>query len=134
MKPWRLGSTVFVIFGALSVLIAGAGLAAVSAYGVTRRTREIGIRAALGAPPQHLVRLMLARSLVVVAAGLAAGTVLAWAGGRVLNAQLFGVTAGDPRILTGAACGLLLMWTLAAWFPSRKGAKVNPVEILRGGA
>ena len=73
------------------------------AYGVTRRTREIGIRAALGAGPHHLVRLVLGRSLFVVATGLAAGLALSWAGGRILDAQLFDVTANDPRVL--AACG-----------------------------
>jgi len=131
LKPWRLGSTVFVIFGALSVLIAGAGLAVVAAYSVTRRTREIGIRSALGAQPWHLVRLVLARSLLVVAAGLIGGMALAWAGGRALNAQLFDVTAGDPRILAGAAWTLLMMGTLAVWFPARRAARIDPVVALR---
>jgi putative ABC transport system permease protein len=131
LKPWRLGSTVFVIFGALSVLIAGAGLAVVAAYSVTRRTREIGIRSALGAQPRHLVRLMLARSLLVVAAGLIGGMGLAWAGGRALNAQLFDVTAGDPRILAGAVCALLMMGSLAVWFPARRAARIDPIVALR---
>jgi putative ABC transport system permease protein len=131
LKPWRLGSTVFMIFGGLSVLIAGAGMATVSAYAVTRRTREIGIRAALGARRRHLVHLMLARSLVVVAAGLGAGIALALAGGRALHAQLFDVAPGDPRILTAAALGLLLIWSLAAWFPARRAARIDPVVALR---
>lgn len=131
LRPWRLGSIVFVIFGALSLLIAGVGLATVSAYRVTRRTREIGIRSALGAEPRHLVRLMVGRSLVVVAAGLAAGMGLAWAGGRALNAQLFDVTASDPRVLAGAACGMLLVGGLAAWLPARRAARIDPIMALR---
>jgi len=94
-------------------------------------TREIGIRSALGAEPRHLVRLMLGRSLVVVAAGLAAGMGLAWAGGRALNAQLFDVTASDPRVLAGAACGMLLVGGLAAWLPARRAARIDPIMALR---
>lgn len=131
LKPWRLGSTVFLIFGALSVLIAGVGLAAVAAYGVDRRTREIGIRSALGAEPRQLVHLMLGRSLSVVAAGLALGLGLSMAGGRALNAQLFDVAAGDLRILAGAAGGLLLVASAAAWFPARRAARIDPVIALR---
>jgi ABC-type antimicrobial peptide transport system permease subunit len=74
---------------------------------------------------------MLARSLLVVAAGLIGGMALAWAGARALNAQLFDVTAGDPRILAGAACTLLLMGSLAAWFPARRASRIDPVVALR---
>jgi putative ABC transport system permease protein len=79
LRPWCLGSTVFVVFGALSMVVAGVGLAAVGAYSVTRRTREIGIRCALGAEPRHLVRLVLGRSLFVIATALAVGMGLTWA-------------------------------------------------------
>jgi putative ABC transport system permease protein len=131
LRPWRLGSIVFVVFGALSMTIAAVGLAVVGAYGVTRRTREIGIRAALGAEPSRLVRLVLGRSLVVVVAGLAVGMGLAWAGGRLLNAQLFDVTAGEPRVLAAAALGLLMIGGLAAWVPARRAARIDPVMALR---
>ena len=106
-------------------------LAVVGAYGVTRRTREIGIRWALGAGPQHLVRLVLARSLFVVVTGLAAGIGLAWAGGRILNAQLFDVTAGDPRVLGTAAFAVLVIGCVAAWLPARRAARIEPVIALR---
>ncbi|PYR95543.1 MAG: hypothetical protein DMF84_00370 [Acidobacteria bacterium] len=131
LRPWRLGSTVFVAFGALSTIIAAVGLAVVGAYGVTRRTREIGIRSALGAQPQHLVRLLLARTLFVVAIGLAVGMGLAWASGRILSAQLFDITAGEPRVLAGAALGLLLVGGFAAWVPARHAAQIDPVIALR---
>jgi putative ABC transport system permease protein len=131
LRPWRLGSIVFVVFGALSMTIAAVGLAVVGAYGVTRRTREIGIRAALGAEPSRLVRLVLGRSLIVVVSGLAVGMGLAWAGGRILNAQLFDVTATEPRVLVAAALGLLMIGGLAAWVPARRAARIDPVMALR---
>ena len=131
LRPWRLGTVVFVVFGALSVVIAGVGLAIVGAYSVARRTREIGIRSALGAQPYALVRLMLARSLVVVAVGLAIGLALAWVGGRVLNAHLFDVTAHDPRVLGGALLTLLTIGGAAAWVPARRAARIDPVVALR---
>jgi ABC-type antimicrobial peptide transport system permease subunit len=74
---------------------------------------------------------MLARSLLVVAAGLIAGMALAWAGGRALNAQLFDVTADDPRILACAACTLLVMGSLAVWFPALRAARIDPIVALR---
>jgi putative ABC transport system permease protein len=131
LRPWRLGSIVFAVFGALSITIAAVGLAVVGAYGVTRRTREIGIRSALGAGPQHLVRLVLGRSLFVVVTGLMVGIGLAWAGGRILNAQLFDVTAGDPRVLAAAALAVLLVGSVAAWLPARRAARIEPVVALR---
>jgi predicted permease len=131
LRPWRLGSIVFVVFGAVSIAIAAVGLAVVGAYGVTRRTREIGIRSALGAGPQHLVRLVLGRSLFVVVTGLAVGIGLAWAGGRILNAQLFDVTAGDPRVLGTAALAVLVVGSVAAWLPARRAARIEPVIALR---
>jgi ABC-type antimicrobial peptide transport system permease subunit len=131
LRPWRLGSIVFVVFGALSMTIAAVGLAVVGAYGVTRRTRELGIRAALGAEPRRLVRLVLGRSLIVVVSGLAVGMGLAWAGGRILNAQLFDVTATEPRVLAAAALGLLVIGGLAAWVPARRAARIDPVMTLR---
>ena len=131
LRPWRLGSTVFVVFGALSMVIAAVGLSAVGAYGVTRRTREIGIRSALGAEAQHLVRLVLRRSLIVISTGLAFGMGLTWAGGRILNAQLFDITARDPRVLAGAAVGMLLVGGCAAWLPARRAARIDPVIALR---
>jgi predicted permease len=131
LRPWRLGSTVFVVFGALSMAIALVGLAVVGAYAVTRRTREIGIRSALGAGPRHLVRLILARSLGVVVTGLAAGSGLAWANARLLSAQMFEVSANDPRVLVAAALALLTIGALAAWLPARRAARIDPVIALR---
>jgi putative ABC transport system permease protein len=131
LRPWRLGSIVFVVFGALSMVIGAVGLAVVGAYSVTRRTREMGVRAALGADPQHLVRLVLGRSMVVVVIGLSVGVGLAWASGRILNAQLFDITASDPRVLAGATLGLLIVAGVATWLPARRAARIDPAIALR---
>ncbi len=131
LRPWRLGSTVFVVFGALSMIVASVGLAVVGAYAITRRTREIGIRAALGAAPRQLVHLVLRRSLMVVATGIAVGMVLAWAAGRILIAQLFDVTAGDARVFSGTALALLIVGGVAAWLPARRAARIDPAITLR---
>jgi ABC-type antimicrobial peptide transport system permease subunit len=74
---------------------------------------------------------VLRRSLFVVVTGLAAGMGLAWASGRILNAQLFDITASDPRVLAGAALGLLLVGGFSAWVPARRAARIDPVIALR---
>jgi predicted permease len=131
LRPWRLGSIVFVGFGALSMIIAAVGLAVVGAYAVTRRTREIGIRSALGAAPHQLVRLVLRRSVFTASVGLAMGTGLALVGGRLLSAQLFDVHAHDGRVHGLAIAVLLLVAVCAAWIPARRAARIEPVVALR---
>lgn len=131
LRPWRLGSTVFVMFGALAVLVAAVGQATTVAYAVTRRIREIGIRSSLGAQPRHLVVLILRRSVLVVLAGLAAGLALAVSGGRVLSAQLFGIGATDPLVLIWTTLATLTVGTVAAWLAARRAARIDPVAALR---
>jgi predicted permease len=131
LRPWRLGSTVFMIFGALSIVIAAVGLAAISAYAVTRRTREIGIRSALGAQPRDLVRLMLRHGMLVVVAGLSVGLGLAWASAGIISAQLFDVAAREPSVFAAAALGMLAVGTLAVWLPARRAARIDALIALR---
>jgi ABC-type antimicrobial peptide transport system permease subunit len=131
LQPWRLGSTVFVAFGAISLLVAAVGLAVVGAYGVTRRTREIGIRSALGAQRGQLVALMLRRSVLVATVGLAVGIALAWAGARIVRAQLFDVQPSDARVFTAVALVLFGVSAIAAWIPARRAARIDPVTALR---
>jgi predicted permease len=130
LKPWRLGSIVFGVFGAVSMLVSAIGLGVVSAYAVTRRGREIAIRSALGAEPEQLVRLVLRRTVVVVASGVGIGLVLAWSGGELLASQLFGIAPGDLRVFAGATFALLLVGCGAAWIPARRATRVQPVIAL----
>jgi putative ABC transport system permease protein len=131
VRPWRLGTTVFAIFGILCSAIAAVGLAVVGAYGVARRRREIGIRSALGAQPRQLVTLVLARSTAVMAVGVTMGLALAWAAGRLLSAQLFDIRPFEPRVFAGAAISLLLVGGIAAWLPARRAACIDPAIALR---
>lgn len=130
LKPWRLGSVVFSVFGVVSLLVATIGIAVVSAYAVTRRTREIAIRLALGAEPPQLVRLVLRRSVCVLAAGLAAGLILAWSAGAIVSSLLFDVAPRDSRVFVGAAVVLLLAGCGAAWIPARRATRIEPVTAL----
>jgi putative ABC transport system permease protein len=131
LRPWRLGSTVFVAFGFVSLIIACIGLSVVTSYGVTRRLRELGIRMALGAGPQRLTRLVLRRTIVALAAGLAVGVILALIGGRWLGALLFGISARDLRVFALTAVLLSIVGTIAAWLPARRAGHVDPAAALR---
>jgi ABC-type antimicrobial peptide transport system permease subunit len=131
LEPLRLGSTVFLCLTALALVIAAAGLIVVTAHGVTRRTREMGIHLSLGATPGIVVRLMLRRTLIALAIGLAAGLGLAFVGSRVFTDLLYRVEPHDPRVF--AACGLTLLavGTMAAWLPARRAGRIDPSVALR---
>ncbi len=130
-RPWRLGAAVFSAFALVSLLIAAGGLAVVTAYGVTRRTREIGIRAAIGASPRGLVLLVMRGNLWAVGVGLTVGFAIAYVGGRSLEALLYGISPHDPRLLTAVAVVLLLVATMAAWLPARRAGRTDPAAALR---
>jgi putative ABC transport system permease protein len=131
LKPLRLGWSIFLGLSALALAIAVAGLAVVTAHGVTRRTREMGIRLVLGAEPSDLVRLMARRTLIAMSIGLAAGLVLAYTGAALLKAVLFEVAPGDPRVFAGATAVLLLVGGIAAWIPARRTSRIQPSAALR---
>jgi predicted permease len=127
----RLLSMLATFFGGLALALACIGLYGVMTFAVIRRTREIGIRIAVGAPHTSVVWMMVRETLMLVVAGVALGTVAATAASRYLSAQLFGVTPGDP-IATGTAIGLLLAVALAsACVPARRASRIDPVVALR---
>jgi putative ABC transport system permease protein len=119
------------IFAGVGLFLAAIGLYGVLAYSVARRTREIGIRMALGAQIADVIRLILGQGLVLVAVGGVIGITIALATGRVLRAYLFGVSSTDP--VTFIAVGLLLaaVALFACWLPARRASKVDPMEALR---
>jgi len=98
---------------------------------VTQRTREIGIRVALGASPRQVVVPVVREGLVLAVAGIAAGLIGAFIAARALSAFLFGVGPTDPLTLTGVAVLMLLVATAASYLPSRRALKVDPVIALR---
>ena len=118
-------------FAVAALMMATIGLYAVIALSVAQRTREVGVRLALGAERRDVVRLVMRRGLVLVAVGLALGIAAAVALGRFVAALLFGVTATDPLTLVAAAIVLSGIAALAAYLPARRVARVDPAIALR---
>jgi predicted permease len=117
--------------GVLAALLAAIGLYGVMAYMVSRRTREIGIRMALGASQQNVAWLVLRENVRISATGLAIGLVAAFAIGKLIESQLFGVKASNPLVFLAAAVMLSTVAFLAGWLPARRAAAVDPMVALR---
>ena len=127
----RAGAALFSIFGGLALGLAVVGLYGVKAYSVARRTREIGIRMALGAQPGMVLRLILREGSVMLLSGIALGLLLAAAAGKILSGILYQVSALDPIAFTAAPMLLAAAALVATWLPARRAAALNPVEALR---
>jgi predicted permease len=127
----RAGATLFSIFGGLALGLAVVGLYGVKAYSVARRTREIGIRMALGAQPGMVLRLILREGSVMLLSGIALGLLLAAAAGKILSGILYQVSTLDPIAFTAAPVLLAAAALVATWLPARRAARLNPVEALR---
>jgi predicted permease len=124
--------TVFALsIGLLASLLAALGLYGVMAYVVARRTREIGIRMTLGASTGNVAWMILREIVVMCAAGLAIGLVVAYLLGRVVETQLYGVKASDPFVFVASAVLLAVVATMAGLLPARKAATVDPMVALR---
>ncbi|MEZ5285669.1 MAG: ADOP family duplicated permease [Vicinamibacterales bacterium] len=126
----RFNMWLMTLLGIVGLGLAALGIYSVIAWLVEQRTREIGVRLALGAPPGSVVRLMVAHGLVPVAAGLAVGLVGAVLAGRLLQGQLFQVRAGDPATLAATAALLLAVATLAAAIPAWRATGIDPARAL----
>jgi ABC-type antimicrobial peptide transport system permease subunit len=127
----RLRSILMVAFALTAVALTMIGLYAVVAQGVVQRTREIGIRAALGADARRLLRLVLGQGLALIGLGLALGVAGAIAALRVLRAFLFGVAPTDPSTLAGAAAIMTCVAAAACYLPARHAARVDPLTALK---
>jgi putative ABC transport system permease protein len=118
-------------FAILALLLAGIGLYSVLSYNVTNRSREFGLRQALGAKPGNL-RLIVFRQVAVVAgAGVFVGLSVALALGKVAESLLFGLTGHEPRILAVAVVVLCSFVALSAWVPAQRASRIAPMEALR---
>jgi predicted permease len=127
----RMMALLSAAFGLVATLLAAIGLYGVMAYTVSRRTREIGIRIALGAERHSVLWLVLREVAVITAAGIGLGIPAAVALGGLIRSQLFGVSATDPVMITLASAVLALVAFGAGWLPARRAAKVQPVRALR---
>jgi predicted permease len=120
------------VFAVLALVLATIGTYGVISYSVAQRTREIGVRVALGATPRDLARLVVGRGAVLAAVGGAFGLVGASVATRLIRSQLYGVEPTDPVTLAGIVVVLMLAVLVASWVPSRRAAGVPAVEALRG--
>jgi ABC-type antimicrobial peptide transport system permease subunit len=127
----RMVAALSVAFGGLATLLAAIGLYGVMSYTVARRTREIGIRMALGAERSSVLWLVLKEVALMVAIGVAAGLPLAFALSRVVQSQLFDLSANDPVALASAAAVLTLVALVAGYLPARRATRVDPMLALR---
>jgi predicted permease len=127
----RMVATMTATFGALATLLAVVGLYGVMSYTVARRTREIGVRVALGATSQRIGWLVLREVLMIAAAGVAIGLPLAWWLGRYVSTQLYGIAPGDPLTTAGAVLLLLTIAAIAGLIPSTRAARLDPTTALR---
>jgi predicted permease len=127
----KLAAQVIGVFGGLVLVITVVGLYGLLSYLVTQRTREIGIRMALGADRKNVVGMVMRQTSVLMGAGTVCGVGLALASNRLLQRFLFGVSATDPWITSLACLGLVACGTLAALLPARRAATINPVVALR---
>lgn len=129
--PERLITWLSTIFGLLATLLAAVGLYGVVAFSVTRRTREIGVRIALGAMPGDVLWLFLRQMAVLVGAGVIIGAGAAFAATRLLSTMLYDVKPADPLAFVAAGAVLIATATLAAYLPARRATRVDPMTALR---
>jgi putative ABC transport system permease protein len=127
----RLTTSMVAVCGGMALLLAVIGVYGVIAYAVVRRTKEIGVRVALGAPRAHIVRLVVAEGLSVTLAGIVIGLVATFAAARGLASLLYGVSASDASTYAIAALLLAVVALLAAVGPTRRALRVEPISVLR---
>jgi ABC-type antimicrobial peptide transport system permease subunit len=118
-------------FALIALVLTAVGLYGILAYAVLRRTREIGVRMALGAPRASVVGMVLKEALIVVAVGLSIGLVGAVAGNRLAATMVYGAGAPQAVMLAAACCVILVTAGLAAYVPARRAASIDPVRALR---
>jgi predicted permease len=131
LQPRLLGASMFSAFGLLALVLAGIGLYGLMAYLVGQRTRELGLRMALGAQRRDVVAMVVRRALGLTLGGLAIGLVAALASARLVTHLLYQVSATDPSSLIGVFAVLVVTGLVAAWIPAHRASRVDPMVALR---
>jgi ABC-type antimicrobial peptide transport system permease subunit len=132
LAPLRINVVMLTTFGVLALLLASIGLYGVASYSVTQRTREIGVRMALGAQPSSVLGMVLGRGLLLVGIGLAVGIVAALGLASVMPPELLpNVSARDPLTLIVTSTTLGLVAVVATLLPARRATKIDPLLALR---
>jgi len=127
----RVVAVLLTVFALIALLLAGVGVYGVMAYSVAQRTREIGVRMALGATPESVLRLVMGRAARLVLGGVTVGLVAAAALSRLLATLLYETDTLDPLAFGGTAAVLVAVAALASYLPARRGTRITPVDALR---
>ncbi len=131
LRPWRLGSTLFGIFGAIALVLSALGLYSVVGYSVAQRTHEMGVRVALGAQVRDIIRLVLAQGVGMAALGIGLGLLLTLAGAGLVSSLLYETSARNPIVLTAVCLTLLLVAVCASLLPALRATRADPLSALR---
>lgn len=129
----RFGTLLLALFGVVALLLATLGTYGVIAFAVSQRTREIGIRVALGATREQVVRMVVRHGLTIASVGGLAGLLIAFGTTRVLQSMLYEVKPADPATFVAIVAVLLVAVIAASWIPARRAARIQPTEALRQG-
>ncbi len=129
--PARIAATLLGGFGLLALVLAAIGIYGVMAYSVTQRTREIGIRVALGAQPRDVLRLVMRQGVIVIVIGVLCGLAAAYGATRLLTSLLYGLSATDPLTFIIVSLLLALIALLAGYIPARRATRIDPMIALR---
>ncbi len=131
LLPARLSAVIISAFGVLALLLASIGLYGVVSYAVSTRSREVGIRMALGADPKEVVGMLTKTGLRLVAVGTVLGLIVAFGLAQLLGTLLYGVPSSDPVSFLAVPALLAAVAFLAAWIPARRASHVSPVRALK---
>jgi ABC-type antimicrobial peptide transport system permease subunit len=127
----RIVARLLLIFGVIALAVAAVGVYGLTAFTTARRAKELGVRVALGARPNDLVRMLVVQSAVLIGTGLAVGTATAFFITRLVKALLFGVTPGDPLSFAAGGALLAVVTLIATIIPARRAMRIDPLAVLR---
>jgi ABC-type antimicrobial peptide transport system permease subunit len=129
--PARMAAIALASFGVLALMLAAVGIYGVMSHVVAGRTREIGLRMALGAQLSHVQKLILKQGMLLAAIGSLGGLIISLGGARLMKSMLYGVSTSDPITFASVALLLFSIAFLACWIPARRATRVDPIIALR---